>query len=50
MRHFEAVPREHVRELVSLRKTTESEKTLDFVQRAGHNTKLHTQTHKEAAV
>jgi len=44
VRHFEAVPREHLKDFVSLKKSAESEKTLNFVEKAGHNTLLHTQT------
>lgn len=41
-RHFEGIPREHIRDLVSTKRRGPSQRTIDFVKNKSSETKLHT--------
>lgn len=41
-RHFEGIPREHLRDLVATKRRGPSQKTIDFVKNKSSDTKLHT--------
>lgn len=41
-RHFEGIPREHIRDLVSTKRRGPSPRTIDFVKHKSAETKMHT--------
>jgi hypothetical protein len=49
-RHFEGIPRNEIKDIVSLKKPNLNKKTLEFVSKNSHNTKFHAHDLNDAKV